>query len=762
MKAETDSCLQEEQDSSAMAEAHLNIKADEATLGPNSLLHEGDKLNLVDALNGIQQTIDRKQQQVPPQLMQSQQGMPSVMHSSNLPQHLRTSLHSLHQGTSVAQMPQLSAAHQHSVDNSACAVPEFELARRLGVRFDSSNAAWVARWTDAQNDRKKSRWFSVAKYGNAPARRLAIQACLHNMKPSDFPSLRDLQDVLATFGHPGAGGGGGYLVPGGDMGGGVRGGGMMDPHHMAGKFGAQFGSQFMHHNPFGAMSGMPNPMAGYAMGPGGLPGLHPGANLGMFVQGVPQQHATQGVAPAGEEGAEGGLMVSSELDMNGQPIIKTQPPYLGETDGSSMHPADPVKQFDQTTTASSSVGSPSAAIKSEDPVAQQSQAASVVLDQAIAAARNSDAAFLQSLAGQPGPTAPGAPRFVMSGDSSSQDSSDLDSRSSGSDDEDDEERAEKRKKRKLDDAGNAENTGMQPGFAQQMSVYNQQGLQQQAGQQGMHPMANGQQTSNYSSYYASLYGAGGQLPFFVQPQMLPMLHPHFQQHAAAAAAGFLPHGHMHSGLDQSQYQHLFKTSQGMYMQQGYGDSPHSPSGDSPLSATSPSDVVALHKRQHNGSQSSGGQQASAKMTCERGLHYSKSYRGSQECWIAVWNTKGGRIMHEAFDVTDLGFEAAKQKAREARDAAHSNNVAVTENSRPSWKSHSNTGIPHVSLDSQQLRFRAHKFGRRLCRSFSFGRRRGSYASRESAFDAAVLWLIQTPTEEEIATVSGCNSKMEEI
>lgn len=151
----------------------------------------------------------------------------------------------------------------------------------------------------------------------------------------------------------------------------------------------------------------------------------------------------------------------------------------------------------------------------------------------------------------------------------------------------------------------------------------------------------------------------------------------------------------------------------------------------------------------------------AKMTCERGLHYSKNYQGSQECWIAVWNTKGGRIMHEAFDVVTLGYETAKNKAREARDAAHSNNVAVIENSRPSWKSHSNTGIPHVSLDSQQLRFRAHKFGRRLCRSFSFGRRRGSYTSRESAFDAAVLWLIQSPTDEEIAAVSGMSAKIEE-
>lgn len=157
---------------------------------------------------------------------------------------------------------------------------------------------------------------------------------------------------------------------------------------------------------------------------------------------------------------------------------------------------------------------------------------------------------------------------------------------------------------------------------------------------------------------------------------------------------------------------------------------------------------------------------SAKMTCERGLHYTKCYRGNQECWIAVWNTKGGRIMHEAFDVSSLGFEQAKAKARESRDAAHSNNLAAagTENSRPSWKSHSNTGIPHVSLDSQQLRFRAHKFGRRLCRSFSFGKRRGSYASREHAFDAAVLWLIQTPTEEDIssATVGGVTpSKMDD-
>lgn len=161
------------------------------------------------------------------------------------------------------------------------------------------------------------------------------------------------------------------------------------------------------------------------------------------------------------------------------------------------------------------------------------------------------------------------------------------------------------------------------------------------------------------------------------------------------------------------------------------------------------------------SSGSGAGGGNAKMTCERGLHYTKCYQGSQDCWIAVWNTKGGRIMHEAFDVSVLGFEGAKNKAREARDAAHSNNVAVSENSRPSWKSHSNTGIPHVSLDSQQLRFRAHKFGRRLCRSFSFGRRRGSYSSRESAFDAAVLWLIQTPTDEEIAAVSGLSAKIED-
>lgn len=471
-------------------------------------------------------------------------------------------------------------------------------------------------WTDAQNDRKKSRWFSVAKYGNAPARRLAIQACLHNMKPSDFPSLRDLQDVLATFGPPGGGPSGpGYLVPGADMVGSpnlagvVRGAGV---DHMGGKLGAQFGSQFLHHNPFAAMSGMPNPMAGYmAASAGGMPGamgLHPGANLGMFVQGVPQQHATQGIAPQTPEpqmGQEGEATAAQQIDqqvINGQSIIKTH--YDGmDTNGQLK------TQFDQTTTASSSVASPSAngGVKPEPGLTTGQQQGTPGTSPGV---RSSDPAFLQSLSVQPVPTTPpesassSSSRFVLSGDSSSQESSDLDTRSIGShsDDEDDDEdgkegeRSAKRKKRKLDEAGNAENTGSQSSIQQTQQGANAFG-QMYNGQQGQQPVsamhqqqmavaaAGGQAASMHPSYY-SLYGGypGSQqmmlqqagatqqglhgLPFFLQPQMLPMLHPHFQQHAAAAAAaGFLSHG-LQSGLDQSQYHHLMKNS-GLYLP-GYG------------------------------------------------------------------------------------------------------------------------------------------------------------------------------------------------
>lgn len=485
----------------------------------------------------------------------------------------------------------------------------------------------------------------MAKYGNAPARRLAIQACLHNMKPSDFPSLRDLQDVLATFGPPGGAPttAGGYLVPGAEMQGvgspnmaGVVRGTGVDPHHMGGKLGAQFGSQFLHphHNPFAAaMSGMANPMASY-MAAGAIPGIgiHPGANLGMFVQGVPQQHATQGIAPqtpdpqhsqgdvATVSTADGHTTDQQQLDASGQPIMKNR---YSQGEGPMDGTGQVKTQFDQTTTAASSVASPSAnaGVKPELGLTQQQQPPGT-----SPGIRSSDPAFLQSLSAQPAPTTPpesassSSSRFVLSGDSSSQESSDLDTRSVGShsddDDEDEEgkegedaERSVKRKKRKLDEAGNAENTGSQVIQPQatvganvfgQMNMYNTQpgSAQQQGAAQGLHAMAAAAgQAPNYTSYYPSIYGgyptsqqmllhqmngqasATGQaglhgLPFFLQPQMVPMLHPHFQQHAAAAAAaGFLPHGHLQSGIDQSQYHHLIKTSgtAGLYLPPGgYG------------------------------------------------------------------------------------------------------------------------------------------------------------------------------------------------
>lgn len=471
----------------------------------------------------------------------------------------------------------------------------------------------VFRWTDPQNDRKKSRWFSVAKYGNAPARRLAIQACLHNMKPTDFPSLRDLQDVLSTFGSAGSGpnGDGGYLVPGGDMGGAVpsnmagvvRGTGV-DGHHMGQKLGAQFGAHHLlhphHHNPFG-MSGLPNPMAGYMAG--GMPGMgmHPGNPMGMFVQGVPQHHATQGMAPqqAVQEESEG-------TDANGQPIMKSQ---YAQNDATT-DPNAPVKtQFDQTTTAASSVASPSAN------AGCKTEGVSV---------RSSDPAFLQSLSANPIPATPpesassSSSRFVLSGDSSSQESSDIETRSIGShsddEDEDDDakegedgERSLKRKKRKLDEAGHAANSGtpIQAPVPNAnmfgMNLYNQASSQQQQ-QQGLHnAMAAAAAAGHIHPSYYSMYGGyphsqqmlmhqmngsgGGQpglhgLPFVFQPSMLPMLHPHFQaQHAAAAAAaGFLPHSHMQSNMDMQnaqnlQYHHLIKPpspNAGLYLPPGAG------------------------------------------------------------------------------------------------------------------------------------------------------------------------------------------------
>lgn len=62
-------------------------------------------------------------------------------------------LHPLHQASAGAPMSQgipnqgVSSHVGADVGNGGGVgnVPEFELARRLGVRFDSSNAAWVAR-----------------------------------------------------------------------------------------------------------------------------------------------------------------------------------------------------------------------------------------------------------------------------------------------------------------------------------------------------------------------------------------------------------------------------------------------------------------------------------------------------------------------------------------------------------------------------------------------------------------------------------------
>lgn len=216
------------------------------------------------------------------------------------PFHQLTSTSALHNATAGGMLTQ-SHAPSMSASSAATAegrvnpgnVSEFELARRLGVRFDSSNAAWVARWVDSQNDRKKSRWFSIAKYGNAAARRLAIQACLHNMKPSDFLNLRDLQEVLKTFNtSPPVGAQPGF--PG--M---MRNSGLMDVHAMQamGLFGAGPGSKLaqyghphlLHHahqqqsvaaavaaHPFGIPGFTNTAMAGYMAAAAAAAAMPPG------------------------------------------------------------------------------------------------------------------------------------------------------------------------------------------------------------------------------------------------------------------------------------------------------------------------------------------------------------------------------------------------------------------------------------------------------------------------------------------------------
>lgn len=648
-------------------------------------------------------------------------------------------------------------------DPNAGSVSEFELARRLGVRFDSSNAAWVARWTDTTNDRKKSRWFSIAKYGNSSARRLAIQACLHNMKPNDYPTLRDLTDVLSSFvppqPTPGANGTPPTFISSNDLSSMTNNPPGLNPA-LAGKIGGQYGTHPgllpSHGNPFlGGIPGMPNYMAG-------LPTNTPpnGNSGGGNIFCPPPQHPQHGNAPAPTDDDQ---RRSDEPTTNDSPatnVPNSQNSNDDATPGGLVKSPPPEEQsYCDPSSDNNNLYSNQQQQSSKQPVVypetikQQTVKLEPMSEVSAAVATGApppggggpDPAFLQSLASGPphqmdasGANVPG--RYA----STSPDSSDVDGRSqdSGSEDDDDDDKdgdydpsGDKRKKRKLNDDltanslvalgaaasadGSAGDPNAQHAFLQSLSAAGAGGAL--ANYYGVYPnfqthphlllhqlsQQNGGQQPNNGQ------GGGNGSPLSLLPQssfVVPMFHPQLQAHhaaAAAAAQGFLPH----------------------------------------VAAQFQSDM-------------SGGE-ANAKMTCERGLHYSKCYRGNQECWIAVWNTKGGRIMHEAFDVADLGFEGAKAKAREARDAAHSNNVAVTENARPSWKSHSNTGIPHVSLDSQQLRFRAHKFGRRLCRSFSFGRRRGSYATRESAFDAAVLWLIQTPTEEEIATVSGGTAKLDD-
>lgn len=929
---------------------------------------------------------------------------PSAMHSAG--------------GNGMLPPPHPQSSASADARNSNGNVSEFELARRLGVRFDSSNAAWVARWVDPQSDRKKSRWFSIAKYGNAAARRLAIQACLHNMKPSDFLNLRDLQDVLKTFntapptGPPLLSGLGYSQLPESMLLGGphnagfpglLRGVNFVDPQTMQamGLFGSaatKLGAvQFAHPHllqhpqhsvaaagPSFGVPGFTNPaMAGYMAAAAaaaaampqnvamtGYPNaaaaalasvfcpsmaaqqqqLHNLANaahlqqqqqqqqhhhqqqqqqaqgmasslgtgiMGPSEQGTPRLlsndnnselshgvclmkqeetgallEATHGgLYPSAPDAAAWGRVAAAPVAVESRPddsIEDSQNKVAVYEQVGNKAPTDPATLDDVTPKHEPSEKVHGSRLSESDtPTTIQEglpSSSAMVLENP-----HSPSAFLKTLNPQPSggcsPEDTSASRFMLSGGSSSSDNdtSSVSSSSSTpsdasdalslssvtSDDEDGSNIKHKNraKRRKLgepkqscpsgasgndgasDARGFVEPSGASgqeeslPSGASQMSYgLPRSSLPSETSPNGVVSTANSAHHSSVQSSPYFLYppfqlqqhhGSGllpqdpssqqpsslfmhpqsstssptfngtalPSLPFLPQSFGLALLHPHSA--AAAAASHFFspPHnlemypsfvgGYPHSFVkclnNVTEHNSSSESASQSTATPGYAQAGVSLEGSALQSSGGqdngggPFDVFSHHKLL--GDSASGGgtgivsydkrgssaglhhhalaTSGNAKMTCERGLHYSKCYLGSQECWIAVWNTKGGRIMHEAFDVAVLGFDSAKNKAREARDAAHSNNMAVTEHARPSWKSHSNTGIPHVSLDSQQLRFRAHKFGRRLCRSFSFGRRRGSYASRESAFDAAVLWLIQTPTEEEIAAVSGMTSKIEE-
>lgn len=145
MKSQYDSPLSQQSDGGMVDAAHRDIKQECSSLQSQGLSPEDQKLNPMDVLScSPQHGQDIK---VLPPSLAHQQAMAAVLHNQNL---LTSSLHPLHHAAAMPQLsnPALTAAHQHvsaSVDNNSCAIPEFELARRLGVRFDSSNAAWVAR-----------------------------------------------------------------------------------------------------------------------------------------------------------------------------------------------------------------------------------------------------------------------------------------------------------------------------------------------------------------------------------------------------------------------------------------------------------------------------------------------------------------------------------------------------------------------------------------------------------------------------------------
>lgn len=155
MRSEIECSFQPQPETSAMVDEHLGIKQEDPNSNnlsaSNSAPGEAHKLNM-DVPNGAQQQSGLNS--APLVHPQAQSMAAAVMHSNSLQQQI-PALHALRQASPVQQMPNaaaLAAVHGSAgVDNNACAVPEFELARRLGVRFDSSNAAWVARSVFATN-----------------------------------------------------------------------------------------------------------------------------------------------------------------------------------------------------------------------------------------------------------------------------------------------------------------------------------------------------------------------------------------------------------------------------------------------------------------------------------------------------------------------------------------------------------------------------------------------------------------------------------